>query len=463
MALAPTVSAAPTDTAQMHSALQRDLGLTPDQATARLADEASASRADRAIRKGLGSRFGGSWYDAAKGALVVAATDPASARTARANGAEVRMVARSESTLDALKGRLDANKATSPRSVVGWYVDIQTNSVTVLARQDGLAAAHRFVAASGVPARAVRVEASTESPRPLIDVVGGNAYYIGSGSRCSVGFSVNGGFVTAGHCGRTGASTTQPSGTFAGSSFPGNDYAVVNVASGNTLIGAVNNYSGGRVAVAGSQDAPVGSSICRSGSTTGWRCGTIQARNSSVTYPEGTITGLIRTSACAEPGDSGGSAISGSQAQGVTSGGSGNCRTGGTTYFQPVNEILQVYGRTLITSGGGPNPPPPGDCSGATTTYTGSLSSGGQQVQPNGSYYTSQVSGTHKGCLTGPSGSDFDLYLQKWNGSAWASVASGTTPSASETVSYNGTAGYYRWSVLAYSGSGSYTLKAGRP
>ncbi len=52
---------------------------------------------------------------------------------------------------------------------------------------------------------------------------------------------------------------------------------------------------------------------------------------------------------CAEPGDSGGSFISGSQAQGVTSGGSGNCTYGGTTYFQPVNEILRVYGLTLVT------------------------------------------------------------------------------------------------------------------
>ena len=54
-----------------------------------------------------------------------------------------------------------------------------------------------------------------EAPQTFIDIVGGNAYYIGSGSRCSVGFAVTGGFVTAGHCGRSGATTTSPSGTFA--------------------------------------------------------------------------------------------------------------------------------------------------------------------------------------------------------------------------------------------------------
>ncbi|MFC7642779.1 hypothetical protein ACFQX6_18955 [Streptosporangium lutulentum] len=77
---------------------------------------------------------------------------------------------------------------------------------------------------------AVRVTPSAEQPQPYINIIGGLAYYIG-GSRCSVGFSVTRGttpgFVTAGHCGRAGNATTSPSGTFQGSSFPGNDYAWV--------------------------------------------------------------------------------------------------------------------------------------------------------------------------------------------------------------------------------------------
>ena len=57
-------------------------------------------------------------------------------------------------------------------------------------------------------------------------------------------------------------------------------------------------------------------------------------------YPEGAVTGLTRTDVCAEGGDSGGPWLSGDQAQGVTSGGSGDCTVGGETFFQPVNEIL---------------------------------------------------------------------------------------------------------------------------
>jgi streptogrisin C len=215
--------------------------------------------------------------------------------------------------------------------------------------------------------------------------------------------------------------------------------------------------------VAGSTEAAVGAAICRSGSTTGWHCGTIGAKNQTVNYAQGSVSGLTRTNVCAEPGDSGGGWMSGQQGQGVTSGGSGNCTSGGTTYFQPVNEILQAFGLTLRTSGGGGNPPPPTGCTGYEATVTGSLSSGASAYQPNGSYYYSSLSGTHRACLDGPTGTDFDLYLQKYSGSAWVTVAEGTSPAADETVSYNGTAGYYRYRVHAYSGSGSYALAYTNP
>ncbi|HYH78799.1 MAG TPA: hypothetical protein VEX86_03360, partial [Longimicrobium sp.] len=97
------------------------------------------------------------------------------------------------------------------------------------------------------------------------------------------------------------------------------------------------------------------------------------------------------------------------------------------------------------------------------TLYTGSLSSGGAAIQPGGTYYYSSLSGAHQGWLVGPAGTDFDLYLQKWNGSAWANVASGITSSNSETVSYSGTAGYYQWRVVSYTGSGAYNLWLKRP
>lgn len=185
--------------------------------------------------------------------------------------------------------------------------------------------------------------------------VGGDPYYTGN-VRCSIGFSVHGGFVTAGHCGRAGAGVSgwdrSYIGTFQGSSFPDNDYAWVSVGSGWWTVPVVLGW--GTVSdqlVRGSNVAPVGASICRSGSTTHWHCGTVLAHNETVNYSDGSVVHqLTKTSVCAEGGDSGGSFISGDQAQGVTSGGWGNCSSGGETWFQPVNEILNRYGLTLHTA-----------------------------------------------------------------------------------------------------------------
>ncbi len=112
---------------------------------------------------------------------------------------------------------------------------------------------------------------------------------------------------------------------------------------------------------------------------------------------------------------------------------------------------------SLLTTGGGGGVP--AACAGGTL-YTGSLTfTGDFDYHPNGSYYYSSVSGTHKGCLVGPtSGADFDLYLQKWNGSTWVNVAAGETATSNETISYTGTAGYYRFQIYSYSGTGSYNF-----
>jgi subtilisin family serine protease len=117
---------------------------------------------------------------------------------------------------------------------------------------------------------------------------------------------------------------------------------------------------------------------------------------------------------------------------------------------------------SLLTTGGGSTVP--SACTGGTL-YTGSLGfTGDYDYHPNGSYYYSSVSGTHKGCLVGPtSGADFDLYLQKWNGSAWVIVARSESVTSNETISYTGTSGYYRFQVYSYSGSGSYNLWIIRP
>jgi len=469
---------------ELLSALQRDLGITQDQARTRLTSERAATRTIADLKRGAADAWAGAWLSADATSLTVAVTDPALAERVRAAGAEPKIVTRSATDLDTVKRTLDQNSDAATPNLPGWYVDVASNTVVVLANKGGEAAAREFAADAGAPASSVRVLSTEEAPTPLFDVRGADPYFINSAARCSIGFSVVGGFVTAGHCGQPGDTTTgfnqEAQGTFSASSFPGDDWGVVEVNGNWTPRPVVNDFNGGEVTVAGAEEAPVGASICRSGSTTGTFCGVVQAKNATVNYPEGTVTGLTRTNVCAEPGDSGGSWMSGDQAQGVTSGGSGDCTSGGVTFFQPLTEILQVNQLTLVTSNGevapppsngtppateepAPEPPATNACADEEVTVAGSLSrTGARQTQPNGRFYRSG-GGQQTACLDGPDSADFDLFLQRFNGQSWQTVARATSSGSDETLTFDGSAGVYRFRVQSKAGSGDYTLGFSTP
>ncbi|MBB4905291.1 S1 family peptidase [Actinophytocola algeriensis] len=335
------------------AAMQRDLGLTADQVTTRLRQESAAMAVDPVAKKAAGAAFGGSWFDAKTGKLTVAVStsDRAVHDAVRASGADVVQVGQSLAALDAAKARLDTLKA--PADVAAWRVDPRSGGLVVTVKKGG--DVQGFLAAARRLSPVVVEEVSAAPTTFAAGTVGGDPYYINGNTRCSIGFSVHGGFVSAGHCGGVNSSVVgwdgSWMGTFAGSSFPGNDYAFIRTGGGWWNAPVVLGW--GTVAdrlVRGSAEAPVGSSICRSGSTTHWHCGTVLAKNETVNYAQGAVHQMTKTSVCAQPGDSGGSFITGEQAQGVTSGGWGNCSTGGQTWFQPVNEILGVYGLSLVTA-----------------------------------------------------------------------------------------------------------------
>jgi streptogrisin C len=393
----------------MVAALRRDLGLTAAQTDTRLKKEAWAIQARKALSGKLGTTYGGAWLNADASQLTVAVTSPDRAAVVRAAGAEPKLVTRSARQLDAVKQNLDRQSRLAAASIPGWYVDPASNSVVVLSTPKNLSAARSFIASSGVAADAVRVVTTHQRPKLLsaaarshpptsppaasdsLVVRGGDPYFIDNVARCSVGFSVEGGFVSAGHCGQPGSTTTGPvgdaqvaQGTFEASTFPGSDFSFVATNDDWTPLGEVNSFSGessatagklrasvgklratagkpaatdGDLPVAGSEEAPVGTSVCKFGSTTGASCGVIQALDVTVNFADpagggGTVrvNGLIQTDVCAEAGDSGGSLLAGDQAQGTVSGGSGDCTVGGETFFQPINEALQTLDRTLLTT-----------------------------------------------------------------------------------------------------------------
>ena len=350
----PARSKAEAASPALIEALRHDLHLTKAQATDRLAAETSARTVEKAARKAAGASYGGSWFDAKRGTLVVGLADDTHRAAVEATGARVTRVAHSERTLDSTMTKLNAMDA--PDGVAGWHVDPKSSAVTVTVvnSHKGDNDVQKFVARAR-EAGPVNVAGTDKQPRTLAaGTVGGDPYYTGN-VRCSIGFSVQGGFITAGHCGTPGMSVSGWDhtyiGNFQGSSFPDNDYAWVNVGSGWWTVPVVLGW--GTVSdqlVRGSGEAPVGASICRSGSTSHWHCGTVLAKNETVNYSQGAVHQMTKTNVCAEPGDSGGSFISGDQAQGTTSGGWGNCSSGGETWFQPINEVLSRYGLTLNTA-----------------------------------------------------------------------------------------------------------------
>ncbi|MGH3514170.1 MAG: S1 family peptidase [Pseudonocardiaceae bacterium] len=254
--------------------------------------------------------------------------------------------------LQGLMAVLNARSASVPNSVTGWYVDPASNSVVVSTTDD--AAARSFAAGQ----RNVRIQRVNVRPRLLADLRGGDTITTSVGGRCSVGFNAISGrtryIITAGHCTKLGGTWSGPDGTAIGpvakSTFPGHDFGLVEVTSKAWEQTHDVDSDNGYLNVAGDAPAAVGDQVCLSGSTTGYHCGQVETVGETVNYGDGdVVNGLTGTNICAEAGDSGGSIMSGTQAQGTLSGGSGGCLLGGKTYYQPIQEVLSTYGLTLLT------------------------------------------------------------------------------------------------------------------
>lgn len=90
-------------------------------------------------------------------------------------------------------------------------------------------------------------------------------------------------------------------------------------------------------------------------------------------------------------------------------------------------------------------------------TYSGSLTAGSQAIVPNNSYFQYN-GGTLRLTLSAATGTNFDLFLQRWNGTSWVNVAQSTAANSNESLSYAASSGYYRAIVKSVTGAGSYQL-----
>lgn len=312
------------------------------------------------------SRTAGNWVDAA-GKPVVAVTDDEAAAEVERSGARAKMVRHSMSDLKSATATL----RSAPRVPgTSWALDYKNNQVVV--RGDKTVSASDWSRMTRVAERIGGFVRMERTEGTFTTRLNGAEPILSTAGRCSAGFNVTDGktdyILTAGHCGPDGSvwfaddQGRQQVGTSLRGSFPGDDYSLVRYDSGRAGKGAevvsINDREG--VRITGVADPEVGQKIFRSGSTTGLREGEVTALNATVNYPEGTVTGLIETNVCAEPGDSGGPMFADGIALGLTSGGSGDCSAGGTTFFQPVTKALTELNVKLIVSkqAGGAAPAP---------------------------------------------------------------------------------------------------------
>ena len=317
----------------------------------------SAGDTGRGLVSQLGtSRTAGTWIGA-DGRPVVAVTDEQTAAEVQQAGAEAKVVPHSMNELKSATATL----RSAPRVAgTAWVMDYKTNQVVVQADSTVSASdwSRMTQVADGIGSF-VRMERTQGTFTTRLN---GAQPILSTGGRCSAGFNVTNGqndfILTAGHCGPNGSvwfadnRATQQIGKTVNQSFPVNDWSLVQYASGSAGDGAdvVAVGDGKGVRITGAGDPAVGQRVFRSGSTSGLRDGQVTGLDATVNYPEGTVSGLIETNVCAEPGDSGGPMFSEGIALGVTSGGSGDCTAGGTTFFQPVTKALSALGVQVIVA-----------------------------------------------------------------------------------------------------------------
>ncbi|MEU4980127.1 S1 family peptidase [Streptomyces sp. NPDC021969] len=343
----------------------QDGGSSDDAAAApRTLKAADASDLAARLAGLLGDTFAGSYYDSGAQRLVVNVVpgdDDQVVVQAEKAGAEVREV---DNSMGELRGGAQTLKAEASIPGTSWAIDPRTNKILVTA--DSTVTGDRWdrleSTVDGLGSGMATVRKSAGTFKTFAS--GGDAIF-GGGARCSLGFNVTAGdgspaFLTAGHCGVAAdqwsdAQGGQPIATVDQAVFPGEgDFALVRYDDPATQAPSEVNLGDQTLPISGAGEAAVGQEVFRMGSTTGLADGQVLGLDATVNYPEGTVTGLIQTDVCAEPGDSGGSLFTrDGLAIGLTSGGSGDCTVGGETFFQPVTTALEAVGATLGGEAGG--------------------------------------------------------------------------------------------------------------
>lgn len=326
---------------------------------------------DRAVDRLGSARTGGGYIDG-DGTPVVTATKDGRQLAVRSGGVTVRTVDHSLQELRQARASLDRfAKTRGAGQVQEWHIDVMKNRLIVASTDSSDKATRTFLRYARSLGDAVQVNRVESSIRPAgLSLYNSDNITLNNRLECSVGFNATDSqhrqiFLTAGHC--LNGSSAAYRGSYLGASivsrYPNSDFGAVQTdTSVWTPEPAVNKFDGKARAVLGTARPAVGSEVCKSSSTSGWTCGTIQAYGQTVNYGGGNIVyNLVRFSACVEPGDSGGAVMDGSSAVGLISGAqfftTGNgaelcgSRVGepNVSFYQPIGPALKALDAKLLT------------------------------------------------------------------------------------------------------------------
>ncbi|TQF69236.1 S1 family peptidase [Rhodococcus spelaei] len=347
--------------ADLVTAIQRDLGLSPEQYLAKAESGQKLVGFANELRAKFPDNFAGAWLDPS-GKPLIGLTDgkdaDAARKAAEAAGYTVKDLPHSEKALQDQLAKANSWIAKLPAPLAGLVggavVDTVNNNlvlrVTNTAEIGGLQLPDFLdgvVLALSPALGSVAPAAVNNGGAPADALLGGDSYAAENKDgafRCSLGFNgtdasgatVN---ISAGHCdpNRGAAGTSAASiafqmpadgvfgprfGTFARTNLDGHDFSVIRIDNDaaprfqNNLVRVPRQAP---LAITGTADPVVGAPVCKSGLTTGFSCGTINAVDQTVKVGQRTLRNGFSANICALEGDSGGTVVTGDRALGISS------------------------------------------------------------------------------------------------------------------------------------------------
>ena len=207
----------------------------------------------------------------------------------------------------------------------------------------------RFLVALAVLLGVAFGAAPAEAAPRAVTVAGGDTLTNGGG-RCTLGCTVPGRGVLAGRGGPGGtrwSAGPTPVGVVS-TVFAGTGLTLITI--DNPAIVQLHGIRNGAavIPISAAANSFVGQQVREMSPVSGLHTGVVTALNATVNFPEGSITGLVRSTLCPDPGGVGAPIWSGSSGLSMVVGGSGNCTSGGTTYSRPIVPLLAQTGRAIF-------------------------------------------------------------------------------------------------------------------